>query len=55
MTDHNICFKEVILKIIPKMSYLPVLIWSTEEWFAMHQIQDRHSNIDSVVFPLVGT
>ena len=27
---HNICFKEVIWKIIPKLSSLPLLIWCTE-------------------------
>ena len=31
MMGHNICFKGVIWKIIPKLSHLPLLIWSTDE------------------------
>ena len=27
---HNICFEGEIWKIIPKLSFLPLLIWSTE-------------------------
>ena len=30
MTGHNICFKGVIWKIIPKLSLLPLLSWSTD-------------------------
>ena len=30
MIGRNICFKGVILEIIPKLSFLPLLIWSTE-------------------------
>ena len=30
MMGHNICFKAAIWKIIPKLSLLPLLIWSTE-------------------------
>ena len=29
MMGHNICFKGVIWKIIPKLSLLPLLIWTT--------------------------
>ena len=29
MMGHNISFKGVLLKIIPKLSLLPLLIWST--------------------------
>ena len=32
MTGHNICFKGVIWKIIPKLTLLPLLIWSTENF-----------------------
>ena len=30
MKGHDICFKEAIWKIIPKLSILPLLIWSTD-------------------------
>ena len=30
MIGHNICFKGVISKIIPKLSILSLLIWSSE-------------------------
>ena len=29
MKGHNVCFNGKILKIIPKLSLLPLLIWST--------------------------
>ena len=31
MMGHNICFKGVIWKIIPTLSLLPLLIWSTKD------------------------
>ena len=31
MMGHNICFEGVIWKIIPKLSVLPLLMWSTDK------------------------
>ena len=31
MKGHNVCFKEKIMKVLPKLSLLPLLIWSTDE------------------------
>ena len=33
MKGHNICFKGVMWKIIPKLSLVPLLIWSTGHSF----------------------
>ena len=43
MMGHNISFEGVIWKIIPKLSLLPLLTWSTaesnENWYAVVDIK----------------
>ena len=39
MMGHNISFKEIICKIIPKLSLLLLLIWSTAKAFEMRCYQ----------------
>ena len=36
MMGHNIRFTGVIYQIIPKLSFLPLLIWSTEQYEALY-------------------
>ena len=35
MTGRNICFKGVLWEIIPRLSLLPLLIWSTDALYAI--------------------
>ena len=44
MMGYNICFKEVMCKIIRKLSLLPVLIWSTDYYFNV-LISNMQSNL----------
>ena len=52
MIGHNKCFKGVIWKIIPKLSLLPLLIWSTESSvikgrFQLFQMDRNSANVFS--------
>ena len=38
MMGHNICFKGIIWKIIPNLSLLPILTWSTAYDFGISSI-----------------
>ena len=49
MMGHNICFKGVIWKIIPGLSFLPLLIWSTVNCHCVCVLFHLRGNLSSMM------
>ena len=49
MMGHNICLKGVLGKIIPKISCLPLLIWSTGICFKVHGYTSKADKLDLAI------
>ena len=49
MRDHNVCFNEAIRKVIPKLSLLLILLWTTACMYISAEGRETKQNTDLLI------